>query len=145
MFGNKQLYHMYARSADLVLGLIPGSCPGFMNGDSQPCPVILQLVPPDCPQQNKWSPWTVYGSTSGPPRLFVVAVSCPPCYRTRAILTLFFCLASFAHLGLTNAMQCKAVDKQVLGGAEAPPNFEAYYQHLHLEQFCCLNCSFFYC
>ena len=40
--------------------------------------VILQLVPPDCPQQNKWSPWTVYGSTSGPPRLFVVAVSGPP-------------------------------------------------------------------
>ena len=38
----------------------------------------LKVVPPDCPQQKKWSPRTVYGSISGPPRLFVVAVSGPP-------------------------------------------------------------------
>ena len=89
----------------------------------------LKAVPPECPQQNKWSPQTVYGNTSGPPRLFVVAVSGPPLlhvvphlyvplhhrlhffyfsFRTWAILTLFFCLASFPHLGLTNAVQCGA-------------------------------------
>ena len=38
----------------------------------------LQVVPPDCPQQKKWSPRTVWSRKVGLPRPFVAAALSPP-------------------------------------------------------------------